>query len=475
MGADDSGLIVDGPRQTLVAFRGFPGARPLYYRQNGTDLVFGSSVEDVSDSSPRLSRRAFALNAAFMIGDLDLTLIQDVKRVLPGQTLVWTNEDREPRVLNWGPRPVFDFAAEDWDITDLANRLRETVSAGIEHGAGPGTGVELSGGLDSTMVAALLSRTSGDGVRSYTWLPPGRTFETWSEAPTVQTIVELCGLDQHLIAKDPGLPRTVRPFLPYVFGPAMENRLAALRVAADSGVDRLMSGWGGDQAASFSGAGTSAHLVKRGNLREALPYIKARGARFEAKRLAAALVAEQRDRRAWLALRRMLHPEFAALLPANYTRFHTRADPDVNRSVHWRDGLLLRRIEGEALLARSLGMTYDYPLLQREVVEWCLQVPARLWSSPKHNRLIFREAMRGLVPDEIRLRKTNGHTAHPVPGARPSRTTLLRELVAVPRVREFAPGLDPEAVMQLEPRYQTMLYCTLDYLAYDAADIPWGD
>jgi hypothetical protein len=65
-------------------------------------------------------------------------------------------------------------------------------------------------------------------------------------------------------------------------------------------------------------------------------------------------------------------------------------------------GHLQARIEAWAAQGAQDGIRYVYPLLDRRLIEFCLGAPGFLFAQPGQTRGLFREAMRGLLPEEIR-------------------------------------------------------------------------
>lgn len=66
-------------------------------------------------------------------------------------------------------------------------------------------------------------------------------------------------------------------------------------------------------------------------------------------------------------------------------------------------GHLQARMEVWATQGAQDGIEYRYPLLDRRLVEFCLGVPEELFSSESYSRALFRNAVRGLLPDKLRL------------------------------------------------------------------------
>jgi len=82
----------------------------------------------------------------------------------------------------------------------------------------------------------------------------------------------------------------------------------------------------------------------------------------------------------------------------------------LRRAVHpravqlalYRNDHVARRIEAWHQLALRFGYHYGYPLLDRRIVEWALSVPPDTFRDGDHSRRVFRRAIAGMVPEEVR-------------------------------------------------------------------------
>ncbi|CAK0750684.1 hypothetical protein CCP3SC15_1700001 [Gammaproteobacteria bacterium] len=99
-------------------------------------------------------------------------------------------------------------------------------------------------------------------------------------------------------------------------------------------------------------------------------------------------------------------------------------------------GHLTHRIESWAAAGATHGVVYRYPLLDRELVEFCLGVPPGQYILGGMQRSLYRRALAGRVPDEVRL-------VDKLPESH--RVRRLTQVVdaAVPRLAELAREVEP--------------------------------
>jgi asparagine synthase (glutamine-hydrolysing) len=194
------------------------------------------------------------------------------------------------------------------------------------------------------------------------------------------------------------------------------------RLAAERGICVMLSGWGGDEFASYNGRG---FRLDEWRSTSALRHLRrlARLARAEGRRhwrgmlealLAAgvpACVASALDWDVpqWLgampggvgALRAALRDEEWRLLRAEWRSRRLRGGVRENRVALWRLGHLSNRLEDWAREAAPLGVEYRYPLLDRHLVEYGLGLPVEACFDGSRGRLAFRGAVRDILPPEI--------------------------------------------------------------------------
>ncbi len=67
-----------------------------------------------------------------------------------------------------------------------------------------------------------------------------------------------------------------------------------------------------------------------------------------------------------------------------------------------RNGHLSWRVECRAFQGAEHGIVYQFPLLDRRVVEYALGLPARMFIRDGHRRYLFRLSLDGILPDAVR-------------------------------------------------------------------------
>jgi asparagine synthase (glutamine-hydrolysing) len=174
----------DSTRRRLVLARDRYGIKPLYYRADVDGLEFASELR----SLPRGGIDLDALEAflAFNSIPAPLTIFREARKLPPGHVLVW--EDGNLSLERYArPAPVRAAELRDDDeaelIEELRSRLRDSVRAHLL--ADVPVGVLLSGGIDSSALAALAAQESTEPVRTFSIGFEERSFDELADARLV--------------------------------------------------------------------------------------------------------------------------------------------------------------------------------------------------------------------------------------------------------------------------------------------------
>ena len=290
---------------------------------------------------------------------------------------------------------------------------------------GPGTyGAHLSGGIDSSSLAVIAQRdlrARGDGLRGlFSWSPaPHGALAPDDERLRVLAVARNLGVGvtfADVLESDHELMARWREEL--VPTETLLRELSIQRAARELGVSVMLSGWGGDELASFNGRGHLAWLATRGRWATILRHLSRSSRRVASSprwRMRAALTelstglepllpSTVRDRRA--AAHASAQPtaddaRVAQLRRDRQARGRDRVGGRETQLALLRLGHLTVRIEAWARAGATVGIEYRYPLLDRRVVELCLAFPEHLWLHEGFTRWVYRAAVHPLLPAEL--------------------------------------------------------------------------
>jgi asparagine synthase (glutamine-hydrolysing) len=432
----------DARRRRLVLARDRLGIKPLCWREDARGLWFASEAKAILAASGAPAKLApLALRDALTIGFVRTprTMFAGIERLPAGHLLV--HERDRVRVERWWDVRFPDANApevrrrdDDW-VAGLRDAL--TASVRLHMRADVPVGVMLSGGLDSSSVAALMRTLADADVGAY------------SVGFDVAHADETRG--GGMLSDHPGsglVPHTTRASvadlatLPWGLWCAEDPAAAAsapwrMRVAALAARDVkvVLTGEGSDEALGgypwYHGQkvlGPLAHLplpVRRALLLGPLvPRLRPGLARLL---LAPPDVGLARFRammgsRHWSDVRPLLAPDLARAIEAAHDPDEELDLPDGFRAWHPFDQLQyvdLKLRMADLIVAQLDRETMAYslearvPFLDHVLLELCCTIPRRLRMRGLVEKDVLRRAMRGLLPDAIRLRRKRG-TQSPV-------------------------------------------------------------
>ena len=447
--------------RTLFCARDHIGARPLYYAETAQGIVFASAVEGVL-AAPGVSDELDEATVAQYLTGLSLlsttrTFFDSVRKLPPGYTLTvgcdplrqGNAASRLPVRLEryWRPeavpraRPASDDEYAEEFLALYARAVRDRLC-----GPDP-VGVHLSGGLDSSSIAVLaareLRRQGRPSPLAFSWLPElGAAAPAPTHAKEYALIDAVCAQEGlqvfHRALSVADFVAILRRDGAYPGIHVHPNEEVVQRGAEARGVRVLLSGWGGDEGASFNGRGHLEHLLLSGRWGKLAAECRAGGA---GARQILGCVLRLAVPGLMLDLRRLRRgkPRRARsgmLDPAFRRRTKPRPEP-VPRypDVRCSQVRLLQfphlsvRIEGWAASGARRGIEYRYPLLDRRLLEFALGLPPAQFRRGRWGRWLMRHALRTVLPPEVCW-----HASKTDPGRFASMRDAFFE--AVPAIRE---------------------------------------
>ena len=165
----------DPARGRLVLARDPFGIKPLYYAESTNGIAFASEPQALIAAG--LASRELATAKVAELVRLQFTtgaetVFRDIRRVLPGETLVIEGGrivDRHRRASLPAGGPIECNETEAQEALEAA--LTDSVRAHLQTDVG--YGLFLSGGIDSSVLLALITRETGKPVQTYTAGFPG--------------------------------------------------------------------------------------------------------------------------------------------------------------------------------------------------------------------------------------------------------------------------------------------------------------
>ena len=422
--------VWDAAKRTLFCARDHIGARPFYYAAANGRFVFASAVEAVLAAPgvpDALDETMVATHLGSIVASDVRTFFRAVSKLPPGHALTIQavrpfDSAGAPRLQrHWLPEhaPLVRRASDD----AYAEQCLELYQCSVRDRLRGGTvGAHVSGGLDSSSVAVLAARESRSQERpppvAFTWLPdlddappqPAHTQEyALVDAVCAEEGLQICHgaltpeIMLDVLQLDGALPNVlVHP-----------NEEVVQRHAQARKVRVLLSGWGGDECVSFSGRAYWAQLLLSGRWWKLAAECRAQdvpawrflggvGLELLHPSLPVAL-RRLREGRGLPARRWLANPEFVRRTKPLAAKSQRAIGVRNTQLALLHAGHLAQRMEGWAASGGPRGIEYRYPLLDRRLLEFALGLPPEQFVRGKERRRLMRNALRAVLPPEVRL------------------------------------------------------------------------
>ena len=475
--------IWDAPRRRLLLARDRLGVKPLYYAKVGSRLLFASEIKSILASG---LIRAEANDGALpeLLGTRYLsgseTLFKGIHRLAPGHTLVFDKGEMTIRQYWDIPVGVRNPEVERLSDGEAVERFRELLEEAVRIRlmADVPLGMFLSGGLDSSAIAALMAGMIDRPLQTFSVAFKQRAFSELDYARQVSTAI---GADAHEIVIDDrdffgALPRLIWHEDEPVAHPSsvplyFVSDLAAKHVKVvltGEGSDELLAGYGKYPRAlanwrAGAAYGAVPEAVRGWVASSVVPRLPGKFARYARRSFLAMPRTPEAmffDNFASIGLKRqsaLLTPAFAAQATNEraYGPSRTYFDKPNGHSTML-DRLLytdLKTYLVELLMKQdqmsmAASLESRVPFLDHRLVEFASALPARLKLRGFKTKWILREAVRNVLPKEILTRKKMGF---PVPfglWVREGWQSVARDVLLDKRTRERG-IIDPAAVEHL--------------------------
>jgi asparagine synthase (glutamine-hydrolysing) len=470
----------DRRRQRLLLVRDRLGVKPLYYAERPGAIVFASEIKAVLESGvvpPAAATGALPEYLAFGYLAGDETLFEGVRKLQPGHMLVWQDGRSEVRQY-WHlqirpnralsePEAVERFRS----LFDDAVRMRLMSDVPL--------GVFLSGGLDSSAIAAVMNRHAGGRLKTFS---VGFDEGQYSELGFARDVARHLGADHHEVCLTPEMFLSTLPRLIWhedepMWAPPSVALYAVAALAARS-VKVVLTGEGSDELF----AGYDRYWMTRWNARALAAYRMVPGSlRAGVRRRVLDGPLPERWRRAlghtvighevlpdglvldnWFSVftpemqRHLLSDQMLETLDAvdvhaAHRDLWTSAGhvSDVERMLYMDTrSNLVELLMKQDQMSMAASIESRVPFLDHKLVEFAATVPLSLKLNARSGKRLVKQALAPYLPDRIVNRPKKGF---PVPfdtWLRDRYLPQIRELLLSRQARERG-WFKPDAVQRL--------------------------
>jgi asparagine synthase (glutamine-hydrolysing) len=460
-------VIWNERERVLFAARDRLGIKPLYYAARPGRLAFASELKSLmpeGSASGALDVDALGNFLARGYVSAPRTIYQGVRALEPGHTLTWRDGTTSTRRY-WNARDYVGSGHPAGDEARLADELDELLRSSIRYRliSDVPVGAFMGGGLDSTLVVALMRAVSGSEVRTFTiGFDDGRQDEAAAAAAIARhlqtTHMSLTATEREAQAVVPLLPDIYdEPFadssqIPTYLVSRLTRRHVTVALSGDGG-DELFGGY--DNYTRFAeiqrwwraprglraAAALPARLLPPGTRRRALEGLSAADPlayaeevwRLYRRREAAELVPDLRGR-----------TEDAE---RGYTASRLRGLPPLERMMlidleRYLPNDILTKVDRASM---AVSLEARVPLLDHRVVEFALGLPLSLRMRHGRTKVLLRRVLARYVPPALTERPKHGFSVPLASWLRGELRPLVAMYLSPERLTHFG-VLDPAAV-----------------------------
>ena len=430
--------IWDDKRQRLVLAIDRFGLKGLYWSREHGRLVFGSragAIQAALDRPSEVNPAAIVQFLLFSVVPAPLTAYRGIDKMLPGTRLIFENGQVRSEQY-WDLAYVeSDNRDERYWARELREEMRAAVLRHLDGCAGETTGAYLSGGTDSSSVVAFMSERFAP-VNTFSMSFPETSHNEIDFARTTAERFHTRHHERCLMPEDArdAIPRIIAYYdEPFANSSALASYYCAL-LARENGVDTLLAGDGGDEL--FAGNSRYADdkmfslyhslpaWIRKGIIEPAARFLPEDGGRWSLPRRYVRRANIPNPRRIFsygLFLstdpREIFDDGFLEQAPPETWmsvadgHFHAaQASSELNRLMYLDLKMILadndlRKVSGTAELA---GVRVRYPLLDTALAELSGRIPTRLKLKGFEKRYIFKQAMKGILPDKVLYKQKHG-------------------------------------------------------------------
>ncbi len=430
--------IWDKNTRTLFCARDRLGKKPFYYYWDGHLFAFASEIKALLEHpaiSPRFEESLLSEYLSFGYCSGEQTLFSGIRKLMPGHWLRLTPEQFETRAYWELPclvgQPVSPADDQSW-IAECRTRLEEAVRTRLMSDVP--LGMFLSGGVDSSAIAALMKPMSDGPVKTFA---VGYREQEFSELAYARQVAEKIGTEHHevVIGRDDffnALPQLIWHEDEPISWPSSVSLYFVSRLAAEQ-VKVVLTGEGSDEL--FGGyaryrfyllnqrllkayrtvprpardairSGIAGSRLLSGNIRRKLQHsVVGRGEDLEALYIDNFYSAFSRAEQQLL-----LNAPCGATYDAFLQYWNSQPQASLLSRMLYADQktYLVELLMKQDQMSMACSIESRVPFLDHQLVEFAATVPDRMKLRGGVGKYILKRAVEDILPREIVYRKKMG-------------------------------------------------------------------
>lgn len=428
----------DGATKNLYVITDPYGLKPVVYREYVTALFAGSRIRYLLWADPSLKKinpDAIFHYLFFQAVCSPLTIYQDIRKLEPGKGLHKTYQKTQLFThYDIRYKPDHTINEKEWKRL-IRDEIQKAVKGFVPLSPYDQTGCFLSGGTDSSSVAGFYTQLLGKPARTFSI---GFDDPRYNELDYARIAAKRFNTQYHEYYVTPGDVMDLIEQLPRIYDEPFGNASVipafyCARHAAQNNIAILLGGDGGDEIFGgneryvtnlvFQKYLEVPQLIRRNLIEPMLALLPDMGLFYKAKRYIRRANIPNPERFYSYNLLSETDPHLifrdAFIHAVNFNSFldiaehhYQNAAPadDTDRLLYldMKFTITDNDIRKVTQMVEAAGLRVRYPLLDRDLVDFTCTIPPDLKVKWKKNRYIFKQAMKGFLPDEIITKSKHG-------------------------------------------------------------------
>lgn len=428
---DFSFIVWDKQEKQLFLAKDHLGVKPLFYYKDEDVFIFATNINAIKAALTK----HLPINKVYVAKELrkanqnhEDTFFEGIHRVKPAHFLQYKLESGQLERTRYWELQEIDISnylsSETTLYEELRRRFEEAVRCRIK--TKMSVGCQLSGGLDSSAIAVILSRIENpEKIHTYSFVLSAKTrnfsdsgIDEQGTQNTILDATDLLRANHHKIEefhyKDVFDQFDVSTTIHGGFADSDSIWQDTLfKKAAQNKVGVILSGFPGDECVSNGGSLHHYDIIGKKDIKRTINFVKEYGL-VSFRRIAGYYFAQYRGSyirgfMPTLKKRNLLRKDSAyqqidwdyfSKVPQTYKEL-------IKRNICGTHTCL--RMESEGLYASQYGIETAYPMADIRLVEFIYSLPIEAFKPKPYTRAIFRNICKGILPESVRLQqKFNG-------------------------------------------------------------------
>lgn len=426
--------LYDSKKKKLILARDKIGVKPLYYALLDGKLLFASEIKAIlkhKELKREINYDALSDYLTFRYIPNNINLIKNIYKLEPATMLVYQNNTIE-KIKYWDIPSSSVHESEDSIIKKLRYMLEESVSSQLISDVP--IGVYLSGGIDSSTVAAIMSKFSKEQIRTFSvGFEVDNRYDDFNETKYARLIADKYNTDHKEITIGSEILKILPEIIYHLDNPiAFETTLPLYhlsKLARQKNVKVILTGDGGDEL--FFGYHRYYDMFLRSRIRKLIPFKNSLNSILrsepESRFVKAIKYVSSDDSSSYLkGLTLFNEYEKQSMLTSNakdkikdissISSVSGLMIKDSNMIYrmryadmqHWIPDLTLSLTDN---MSMANSVEARVPLLDEHLVSFAFSMPQNMLASGSSRELtkpLFKKAVKDLIPEQLLNRKKHG-------------------------------------------------------------------